>query len=194
MTRLLLLLTAVCFAHSSFAQSAPTNAPAAVRADAPAAAAAKPATNLPPGITLNVSNAVLVAPLFLTNGFIMQTGLERTDGLDGGIATFEFSITNAGDYVVHGVANATSEESNSFFLNIDADPEDPLSIWDIEVTTGFEERVVNWRGTGASGSDEFDPKVFKLTAGNHKLIVYGREPDAQLKSLTILPFKDPAAK
>ena len=36
-------------------------------------------------------------------------------------------------------------------------------IWDIELTNGFEERVVNWRGTGEAGSDEFNPKVFKLT-------------------------------
>ena len=183
MTRILLLLAAFTVTVSTFAQNAATNTPAA-----------KPSTNAPPGITLLASNAVVVAPLFLTNGFLTQSGPDRTDGLDGGIATFEFSIANAGDYVIYGIANAATEDSNSFFLNIDADPEDPLMIWDIAVTTSFEEQVVNWRGTGASGADEFDPKVFKLAVGKHKLVIYGREPDAQLKSLSIRPHPLPAAK
>ena len=86
------------------------------------------------------------------------------------------------------VVSAPDEDSNSFYLNIDAEPADPLMIWDLEVTSGFEERIGNWRGSGDSGSGEFSPKVFKLTAGEHKLIIGGREP-ASLKSITIRPAK-----
>ena len=59
-------------------------------------------------------------------------------------------------------------------------------IWDMEVTKGFEERIVSWRGNGDSSSDEFTPKVFKLTAGEHKLMIVGREPTF-LKSVSIRP-------
>lgn len=131
-----------------------------------------------------VSAAVVTAPFVLKDGALSQP--ETTDVAAGGKAIFNFTVAKAGNYVIHAVANAPDEESNSFFLNIDAQPEDPLMIWDIEVTKGFEERVVNWRGNGESGSGQFSPKVFKLTAGAHKLIIMGREP-ALLKSVSLRP-------
>jgi hypothetical protein len=87
--------------------------------------------------------------------------------------------------VIEALVNAPDESSNSFFLNIDAQPEDPDMIWDVELTTGFEKRVVNWRGDGSDSSDEFVPKSFKLTPVAHKLIIVGREPGTLLKSLTL---------
>jgi hypothetical protein len=60
-------------------------------------------------------------------------------------------------------------------------------IWDIEVTDGFEKRLVNWRGDGDASNGQFVPKTFKLGPGDHTLILAGREPDARLKSLTIFP-------
>ena len=68
-------------------------------------------------------------------------------------------------------------------------PQDPTMIWDLETTIGFEERISNWRGSGDSESNgEFVPKAFQLTAGEHKLIIGGREP-ASLKSIAITPAK-----
>jgi hypothetical protein len=69
-------------------------------------------------------------------------------------------------------------------VNVDTQPEDPVMIWDIEPTNGFEERIVSWRGNGDASSDEFAPKHFNLSAGAHKLFIVGREP-AQLKSISI---------
>ena len=59
-------------------------------------------------------------------------------------------------------------------------------IWDLEVTKGFVERIVSWRGNGDSGSDEFRPNRFNLSVCVHQLIIVGREP-AQLKSVSIRP-------
>jgi hypothetical protein len=137
-------------------------------------------------ITFSVSAAELSAPLVLTNGYISISQPEQTDVAGGGKAIFNLTITNAGDYVIQAVVNATDESSNSFFLNFDSPPEDPMMIWDIDVTNGFEERIVSWRGNGDASSDEFAPKRFTLSAGAHKLILVGREP-AQLKSLSIRP-------
>jgi hypothetical protein len=141
-------------------------------------------TNKAPAINLAVSAATVSAPFVLTNGMISQP--ERTDLPDGGKAVFTVSIPKAGNYLIKGMVNAADEESNSFYVNFDKEPEDPMMIWDIEVTSGFEERTVNWRGNGDSASGEFLSKKFNLTAGDHKLIIMGREP-AQLKSISIAP-------
>jgi hypothetical protein len=134
---------------------------------------------------ISVSAAKVTGPFVMTNGTISQM-LQR-DINESGKAVFSFSVTNAGDYLVKAQVKAPEEDANSFFLNIDAQPEDPTMIWDVEVTTGWETRTVNWRGNGAAESDEFIPKVFHLAAGEHKLIVIAREPGAELKSVSIVP-------
>jgi len=172
MKKLLPLLVLSAFSLSAFAEDA---------AKKPATAApAKPST---PGITITADKATLSKPLVLKDGAISQP--MQTDTKDGGKAVFEFTAPKDGDYEIYAEVNATSEENNSFFLNIDAAPEEPLMIWDIDVTTGFEERVVSWRGNGDGQNDEFNPKRFTLKAGAHKINVVGREPDAALRKLTI---------
>ena len=135
-------------------------------------------------LTLPASSAVVSAPLVLTNGIISQP--EQTELAGGGKAVFNFTITNAGDYVIRATVNAPAEDANSFYVNVDAPPADPAMIWDIEVTSGFEQRTVSWRGKGDVDSDEFVPKRFTLSAGAHQLIIVGREP-AQLKSPSVCP-------
>lgn len=133
--------------------------------------------------------AKVTAPLAVKDGILVLSRPSRTDLPDGGQAEFEFSVPKDGDYVVHAVVDAPDDENNSFYVNVDTPPkDDPLMIWDIDHTTGFEERIVNWRGSGEAGNGEFSPKVFKLTAGAHKLYLVGREP-ARLKSVAIRPAK-----
>jgi len=168
------LLLACTLGVPSFAQSVTTNA-----APQPATNQVKQAT-----LTLPASTAVVSAPLILTNGCLSQP--ERTELTGGGKAVFNFTLTQAGNYVLQAVVNAPGEDSNSFYVNVDAQPEDPAMIWDIDVTSGFEERTVNWRGNGTAESDEIVPKRFNLSAGAHKLIIIGREP-AELKSISIRP-------
>jgi hypothetical protein len=154
--------------------------PAAPKPAAPSAAASDPAASA----TIPASAAVVTAPLVLKDGAISQP--QQTELPDGGKATFNFTVPKAGNYVIHAEVNAPGEDANSFFVNIDAPPEDPLMIWDFDVTAGFEDRIVSWRGKGEPESDEFKPKVFKLSAGAHKLFIVGREP-AQLKSVSVRP-------
>lgn len=162
----------------SFLQAADPKPAASTASSTAAAPAAATAPVLP------VSAAVVSAPFVLKDGAISQPA--QTEVSAGGKAVFTFTVSKAGNYVIHAIANAPDEDSNSFFLNIDGQPEDPLMIWDIEVTKGFEERVVCWRGNGDSASPDFVPKTFNLTSGEHKLIIVGREP-AQLKSVSIRP-------
>ena len=139
-----------------------------------------------PGQFFAASAAVLTAPLVLTNDAISLNG-DQGEIATGGKAIFTFTITNAGNYVIETLVNAPNDTSNSFFANIDDQPEDPDMIWDVDVTMGFEKRLLSWRGNADSASDQFAPKRFTLTAGEHKLILIGREPDTLLKSLTIRP-------
>ena len=168
------LLLASALAVLAFAQDAARKAPP------PSASHPAP----PAAATIPASAAALKAPLVLKDGAISQP--EVTELADGGKAVFDFTVNQAGDYVIHAVVSAPGDEQNSFFLNIDAQPEDPAMIWDIDITNGFEERIVSWRGKGDAESDEFKPKRFSLSAGAHKLILVGREP-AELKSVSIRP-------
>ena len=155
----------------------------AFAADSPQTKAASNDASTKTAPSIAASQAKLTAPMALKDGAISQPA--RTELTDGGKAVFDFTVPKDGDYVVHAMAEAPDDDSNSFYVNVDKAPsEDPLMIWDIELTTGFEERIVNWRGTGEAGSDEFTPKVFKLTAGAHKLFLVGRETP-KLKSISI---------
>jgi len=138
-------------------------------------------------VTLPVAAAEVSAPLVLKNGYLSQP--DKTELPEGGKAIYNFTITNAGNYVIRALVNASGEDSNSLYVNIDAQPEDPAMIWDIDVTNGFEERTVSWRGKGTAEKDEIVPKRFTLSAGAHKLIIVGRE-SAQWKSVSIGPAAD----
>jgi len=159
---------------------------------APDATAAMASTNsvgvkaVAPVFTAPVTAATVSAPFVLTNGMVSVT--EQSDDLSkSGKAVFSFTIATAGNYLVKAIVNAPGEDSNSFYVNMDAQPEDPLMIWDMEVTSNFEERTVSWRGNGDAGSDEISPKVFTLTEGPHKLIILAREAGTELKSVSIVP-------
>jgi len=177
-----LIRLAATFTVSSFAEDVKTNATSTSDA------------GKEPALMFQASAGVISAPMVLTNGCISQS--ETTEVESGGKAVYEFTIVNAGDYVIRGIVSASADDANSFFVNIDAQPDDQM-IWDIDVTSGFEERTVSWRGSGTGDSDEFSPKIFKLTAGKHKLFIVGREAEAQLKTITIRPAtetKEPVKK
>jgi hypothetical protein len=89
--------------------------------------------------------------------------------------------------VIQALVSATNLANNSFYINIDSAPQDPDMAWDIlPVTSGFEQRLVSWRGSGTSDADQYVPQIFVLSAGNHQLIIKGREAYTQLQSFSFL--------
>ena len=123
-------------------------------------------------------------PFVLTNGYICQP--MDTAAINGVRAAYTFTITNSGSYVIQALVNAPNSGAHSFYLNIDAEPEDPSMIWDIPLTFGFEPRMVSWRGNGTADRKQFDPKSFNLTQGAHQLILRGRETNAQWKVFSFM--------
>jgi len=141
------------------------------------------------GLVFPATAATITAPFILTNGFIytpVQTKIPDVGVSNCGSATFTFSITNAGQYIVQCQVLATNEGMDSFYVNIDSTPTDPEMIWKIlPLTTGFQGMVATWQGTGAWDAPQFDPEIFSLTAGTHQLIILGREANAELQQVSI---------
>jgi hypothetical protein len=148
---------------------------------------------LPAGtLSFSATSGTITAPFVIsggTNGYIYQSA--ETGVTNGGRATYSFSITNAGNYVVQASVNAPNASANSIYLNIDAEPQDPAMIWDIPLTTGFELLLANQRGNGTFDNDQFVPMIYNLGVGTHQIIVIGREANVQLQSLSILQLPPP---
>jgi len=142
-------------------------------------------------LSFQAASATITPPFALTNGYIYQP-IQTAAVSNAGVATFNFTLTNAGSYEVQVLVNAPGDANNSFFVNIDALPQDPTMIWDIfPFTSGFEQRTVSWRGNGTDVNNQFIPKVFNLAAGPHELYFCGRESNVQLESLTLVQLPQP---
>ena len=83
--------------------------------------------------------------------------------------------------------NNPNDGQNSFYVNIDSEPTDPLMIWDIPVCSALTSATVSWRGTGNGdpASSQYSPKSFYLSAGTHQLIILGREANTTLGTISI---------
>ena len=172
------------------AASSPTNEPGTNAAAAqtnpeksPAVPAELPTVGLT-GLTMQASSAVVSPPYVLTNGTIRQPMPKDTD--QGGRVIFHFMVSTPGLFLVQASVNAP--EASAFYVNIDAEPQDPMDIWDVRVTSGFESRVVSWRGNGTPENPQFSPKQFRLALGPHELVIAGRGANSELQSVSMLPL------
>ena len=127
-------------------------------------------------------SGALSAPFIATNGYVSQPS--KTSLSAGGRAVYKFTVPEHGEYAVIFVVD--THTGNSLYLNVDADPADPVMIWDVTVTQDFETRVASWRGGGSAGSNQFVPKYFLLSPGQHQLIIRGREANTRFKTITIV--------
>jgi len=139
----------------------------------------------PPELTFTADSGITAAPL-VAKGETLAQAIE-TSVTNGGLALYTFHITNAGNYTVSAVVSAPNEGQNSFYVNIDAEPVDPLMIWDIPLCTRPLRHTVSWRGNGgpAASLAQYNPKVFTLSAGMHQLVIRGREANTMLGAITI---------
>lgn len=136
-------------------------------------------------LTFAADCGTIAAPFVATNGTLSQA--VGTSLTNGGRAVYCFTIAKPGNYLVSAMVKAPSEGANSLYVNIDAEPADPLMIWDIPVSTSLTSRIVSWRGNGNGdpASSQYLPKTFTLAAGAHQLIIRGREASTTLGTITI---------
>jgi hypothetical protein len=138
-----------------------------------------------PGLSFDSFSGTVASPFVISGNYVSQPS--QTGLADGGRAVYGFTIPTAGAYSVAINLNAPDEGANSLFVNIDTDPTDPYMIWDVPITSSFENRTVAWRGNGTFDNPQFPNKVFNLSAGTHQLVIIGREANLQLGRITISP-------
>jgi hypothetical protein len=134
-------------------------------------------------IEFEATSGVITGPFITTNGCLFQP--IQTDVTQGGCASYSFTITNPGNFVVVVRVDAPNSSANSLYVNIDAAPQDPTMIWDIPRTTGFTNQVVSWRGTGTPERRLLARKAFSLSSGDHQLIIRGRDAGTKLAHISV---------
>jgi hypothetical protein len=152
--------------------------------------AATPSPTPIDGLSFNATDGI-VSPPFVVSGNGISQSVQTTDPNQGGRAVYTVSIDTAGDYGVAADVNCPNEGSNSFFISIDDEVTAPEMIWDVAATTGAQQRLVSWRGTGTDSSNQFSPKIFNLTQGIHQLILRGRESGAQINRISLVKIPSP---
>jgi hypothetical protein len=122
------------------------------------------------------------------NGSVYQTTNNQGNAAAGGAATYVFTVPTAGVYTLEALVNAPTLASDSVSVNIDNQPQDPSMVWDIRLTHGVELRRLSWRGTGSAdaSNQQYNPKVFTLTAGRHTVIIRGREANVQIDKIRLI--------
>lgn len=140
-------------------------------------------TVMRPKVTFEAEDMALSNGMSAANGCISH-GTSTFDPNAGGQATYDFTLSTPGTYVIKGLVTAPSTSANSFFVNVNANPT-TAGVWDLGITSGFEEQTVKWRGGGTETNPEFAPKTFQLDAGTHQLVIRGREAGSCLDRLTI---------
>ncbi len=157
----------------------PTATPTPTPTTIPTPTATPTGTPTTLGLSFNSADGVITSP-FTASGNGIAQAVETVDPTVGGSAVYTITVPATAEYGIVTDVNCPNEGSNSFFVNIDAEPTTPTMIWDVAVTNGLERRTVSWRGTGTDTDDELPQKTFTLTQGTHQLILRGRESGAEI--------------
>jgi len=70
-------------------------------------------------------------------------------------------------------------------VDIDNEPQDPKTIWDIPVTSGFENRIVFWPENVTPGVAQPKQKNFTLAPGTHSITFRGKAANVQIARISL---------
>ena len=105
---------------------------------------------------------------------------------NSGSIRITFVAPEAGDYLIKGLVRGPDPASNSFLMNVDAEPTSPTMIWDVyPPTAAFETRPVQWRGNATEEAPQHSPKWFTLASGPHTIVIRGREAGAGIDKVFV---------
>lgn len=143
------------------------------------------------GLSFGAGDGQISAPFEVVGGVVSQS-VVTTQPDRGGRAAYRFAVGEAGDYVVSMEVDAPGDGADSLFVNVDGEPTTPRMIWAIRPwTDGFQRLTVSWLGEGTTTQPEFRPARFGLSAGEHTLVIRGREAGVRFRSIVITPFVPP---
>jgi hypothetical protein len=89
-------------------------------------------TPIPPDLFLEAEDGDIVPPFIVENGYIYQRIFTGDDLDSAGMASYRFTIDNPGDYFVKAIIEAVDVNSNSIYVNMDAEP-DLTMVWDVKL-------------------------------------------------------------
>jgi hypothetical protein len=138
----------------------------------------------------DADEGVITAPYADAGAYVWQPGSPTTDPAAGGQLRFTFNIPATAQYKVKMTRDAPTTGSDSCFIQFDNQP-GATDIYDSPLTVGSAVADVSLRGNGAVGAPQFSPWVTTLTAGQHTLILRGREP-LKIYHLTLEALASPA--
>lgn len=101
-----------------------------------------------------------------------------------GIVQYAFTLADAGDYYFIAKVRCIDSGHNSVYVDVDQYPTNPAAVCDFEPTgTNWVRQPMGWRGTGPA--DMAVTNVWTLSAGDHTLVIAGREPDTQISVIEL---------
>ena len=121
-------------------------------------------------IEIEAESGVIVAPMVSTAEGIVSSQY------NSGSATYSFSVPEDGVYTIWGRYIASNLAQNSFFVEMDGAGQD---IWDMTPLSD------SWRWGKITGRATGSVLQFNLTAGEHTLVIRGREKDSALDKIII---------
>lgn len=144
------------------------------------------ATNMQPNLSTEVQGMILSSSNTVYQS--IDTSGPGGNPTNSAIVYFGFSLPNpVTNAALYALVNAPNASQKSFWLTIDGFPQDPENIWDVtNFTSGLELRPVSQRGNGTFNADQFPTNTWSLGAGQHMVIVCGREANVQLGTMQLL--------
>jgi hypothetical protein len=141
-------------------------------------------------LSVYMTNGFIEAPMVTTSNYIYST-TDTSSGISpsNGRATFVFNVPSPDTYYATGICYWPDLSANSVFLMADREPA-PTEIWGEiagPTNSAFGPLAVILR------TAEPGPYPFVLSAGNHTLIIRGREANAEIQSITFTGQSSPPA-
>jgi predicted lipoprotein with Yx(FWY)xxD motif len=129
-------------------------------------------------LTIAAESGTVTAPITLqeVDGLKMVVGAKS-----GGLAAYEFEVTEAGNYVIWGKVAGFDGNSDSFFLQVD---DQAKGIWDIGSNKDGKPRWIKYVCRKDQAAKKRDG-IVSLSAGKHKVEISSREARARLEALFI---------
>ncbi|MEM9773874.1 MAG: hypothetical protein AAF902_04795, partial [Chloroflexota bacterium] len=110
------------------------------------------------------------------------SGIEHATLVTADRADYCFTITQPGDYYINAVVKAPSFAANSMFWTVDNQPSGGR-VWHMSPNSNYTQQAVS-NGGNASGGNLAE--IVNLSAGDHMLSFYLREPDVLLDRFEIV--------
>jgi hypothetical protein len=96
-------------------------------------------------------------------------------GGTGGTVSYQFSVPQAGNYVIWGRVLAVNGLDDSFFVSVDGGSD---ALWDTQIATA-------WVWDRVSHRNGADPMTYYLQAGSHTLLIKQREDGTKIDKILI---------